>query len=472
MRYLTLLGIMVLAIAGCTKTETETVYQCLGGSTQCGPSCVDLDSDNLNCGACGTACDPGMVCSVGTCAATCEAGLTDCSSSCRNVLTDPDNCGACRNVCPLGTCREGTCVRKTVAFVSQSSMAAQVSDALFDKVIISYPMDTNDYIQMMAADVVVLGRYAYQWSVITPDFRRALERYSRAGGNIMNEWDGLSFFLDGYHTTYTYATGAVAPLNWFNGTVGAGGWLAANTPISWTNTADPIFQGMTSPLSGGDATEFFFTTYNTVDTELEVLATFEGNGSTAFPTGPHPTILRGARCGGNVLFFTADLSDSPASVSPLVGNAVIAAAGRGTGTTDDVCPVCGDGVLQPGEDLDPAPGPYTYAPVSNTTCRYDFSGMTQLYCSGTCTWGGDAGCDQADADIFCKLKTANPFSTASAFTTGTSSAAAGFSCPTYGTNLGPMPVRGVNVDVWYQDTSILANHGAGTVISSVTCTNP
>lgn len=134
------------------------------------------------------------------------------------------------------------------------------------------------------------------------------------------------------------------------------------------------------------------------------------------------------------------------------------------------CSSCGDGVLQTGEERDPPPGPFTSAPVDANSCRFHFEAVAQLYCNGSCTWAGASSCDQADADIFCKLRTGNPASVAMSFTIGTALAVPGFSCPGYGVNLGPMTAtRGVSVNVWYQDSSILGNHGAGLVILNPVC---
>lgn len=63
-------------------------------------------------------------------------------------------------------------------------------------------------------------------------------------------------------------------------------------------------------------------------------------------------------------------------------------------------------------------------------------------------------------------------STATSFTTAAAKALGGFPCPngSYGTNLGAMPEYGVSVPVYYQGTSLMANHGSGTVIASAVCT--
>jgi hypothetical protein len=84
----------------------------------CSGSCVDLDFDSSNCGACGTVCPSGTACQGGTCfqsincalaingspcwlgAATGE-GLC-CGGACVDTASDPNNCGLCGASCPAG----------------------------------------------------------------------------------------------------------------------------------------------------------------------------------------------------------------------------------------------------------------------------------------------------------------------------------------------------------------------------------
>lgn len=140
--------------------------------------------------------------------------------------------------------------------------------------------------------------------------------------------------------------------------------------------------------------------------------------------------------------------------------------------------LCGDSVLDGLEEFDPAPGPFASAPVDGSSCRYDFSNAPQLYCNGKCTWGGVQGCDQMDANLFCKLKTDNPDSTATSFTTTKAMAKPGFACPLQShpaTTVLAATFRSVTPTsgpVQYQDSSILGNHGLGDVIDSVVCTDP
>jgi hypothetical protein len=140
--------------------------------------------------------------------------------------------------------------------------------------------------------------------------------------------------------------------------------------------------------------------------------------------------------------------------------------------------LCGNNIIDNGERCDnnvnvPGGGQVTCRPSgSKNECKFDFSAVPQLYCNGGCSWAGASDCDQADADIYCKLIMGSTTSTATSFTVVTAKAVPGFSCPLggYGTNYGTMPEYNVNVPVWYQSTSILGNHGPGNVIGSATCT--
>ena len=78
---------------------------------------ADLDSDDRNCGQCGSLCDPTERCRNGACQTIytpAPGGYWDCDDdgfSEAFLLTDEDNCGQCGHVCPAGTrCEGGTCV--------------------------------------------------------------------------------------------------------------------------------------------------------------------------------------------------------------------------------------------------------------------------------------------------------------------------------------------------------------------------
>jgi hypothetical protein len=133
---------------------------------------------------------------------------------------------------------------------------------------------------------------------------------------------------------------------------------------------------------------------------------------------------------------------------------------------------CGNGVLDNGEEFEPAPGPFGSAPVRANSCRFDFSRVTQLYCNSRCSVAGPAGCDQADADLLCKLKTGNQNSVATTFSIEMALSEPGFSCPGVGTQVPNMGSRGVQGAVYYSDSSLLESHGGGFSVTNVACTNP
>ncbi|MBL8717426.1 MAG: hypothetical protein JNL79_15670 [Myxococcales bacterium] len=87
---------------------------CLTGKERCGATCVALDTDPANCGACGKACIDGKVCISGGC--ICPSGTYTCSGKCVDLLSDKDNCGACGKACPAGdVCAFAACEKVCTA---------------------------------------------------------------------------------------------------------------------------------------------------------------------------------------------------------------------------------------------------------------------------------------------------------------------------------------------------------------------
>ncbi|MEN9580469.1 MAG: hypothetical protein RJA70_3478 [Pseudomonadota bacterium] len=80
----------------------ECTIRCAGGLTLCGDECVALQDDGNRCGACGKACEGGLVCAEGQCGVNCAGGKTACGASCADLATDVNNCGQLvRRVRPL-----------------------------------------------------------------------------------------------------------------------------------------------------------------------------------------------------------------------------------------------------------------------------------------------------------------------------------------------------------------------------------
>jgi sulfatase modifying factor 1 len=85
------------------------VCACPNGGTACGGVCVDASSDRDSCGACGTKCDSRSTCQGGQCVKCPGAGGTACGNDCHDLDTEPNNCGACGVACAQGVACAGTC---------------------------------------------------------------------------------------------------------------------------------------------------------------------------------------------------------------------------------------------------------------------------------------------------------------------------------------------------------------------------
>ncbi len=104
-----------LGTASSQTTATVETGDCCGfGLESCGGQCIDLASDEANCGACGVSCGASSVCVNGAC--QCGFGQIQCGTNCITPSVDPLNCGACGNVCGIGTnagkpfCVSGGCI--------------------------------------------------------------------------------------------------------------------------------------------------------------------------------------------------------------------------------------------------------------------------------------------------------------------------------------------------------------------------
>jgi hypothetical protein len=96
------------------STTNAPALVCDAGLTDCGGTCVDLQTNDFHCGGCMLGCAGDQTCQGGTCVANapvCDAGLTDCGGgTCVDLQNDPNNCGACGTICPSGQCGLSTCV--------------------------------------------------------------------------------------------------------------------------------------------------------------------------------------------------------------------------------------------------------------------------------------------------------------------------------------------------------------------------
>ena len=102
--------------AGVCEGDDPQPEPCDDGLEACGDQCVDLMTDEANCGECGNACGDGESCEAGVCEEDdpepepCDDGLEECGDQCVDLMTDDANCGQCGNVCDFGeACMAGVC---------------------------------------------------------------------------------------------------------------------------------------------------------------------------------------------------------------------------------------------------------------------------------------------------------------------------------------------------------------------------
>ncbi|MCA9715388.1 MAG: hypothetical protein KC468_11985 [Myxococcales bacterium] len=328
----------------------EQSEQCLGGACAplcdvgqeyCDGVCADVDVDPLNCGGCGLACALDEQCVDGLCAPVCPDGLDYCAMDCVDAQTDENHCGGCDMPCAQGqVCTGGSCGEPGILVIGSFGVVTPLQGAGYTVTQIDWP-NALPLIDIDQFQIILLGRYYFNWPAnMSPEIYAALDAYSQAGGNIVTEYDGISVFLSGYHPTFRELNGAPAPMGWFAGEVGSGWNLASGTPVNQTLPNDPLFDNVNDPFSAGGATQFFMTVYNQDAAQLETLATYLGDGSQNFPAEELEGILRGRRCGGNILFANFDYQDDASNpgFGDFIPNLIKAVAGPTSDAVVDVCP--------------------------------------------------------------------------------------------------------------------------------------
>ncbi|CAG8662423.1 13574_t:CDS:2 [Cetraspora pellucida] len=94
----------------CTNGICESGQcMCPQNQTLCNNTCIDTNTDTQNCGSCGTPCANGEICESGQC--MCPKNQTLCDNTCIDTNTDNQNCGSCNTTCftPQENCQTGTC---------------------------------------------------------------------------------------------------------------------------------------------------------------------------------------------------------------------------------------------------------------------------------------------------------------------------------------------------------------------------
>jgi hypothetical protein len=109
-----LAAVFVLVIVACgdhVVVPADKSGKCVAGLlTKCGDTCVDLQTDLNNCGACMAACGGAKVCVQGKCQDACPPGSTRCTDKCVSTDVDRTNCGMCGKACAGNeVCAKGKC---------------------------------------------------------------------------------------------------------------------------------------------------------------------------------------------------------------------------------------------------------------------------------------------------------------------------------------------------------------------------
>lgn len=121
--------------AGAGGTACAANQVCNGGKcelscseptpTQCGQSCVDLQTNSSHCKVCDQACPAAQSCQGGNC--LCPGNGTLCGQSCVDLQADPNHCGRCSRACENGqSCHRGSCTYDLVAACYLSGQVAGI----------------------------------------------------------------------------------------------------------------------------------------------------------------------------------------------------------------------------------------------------------------------------------------------------------------------------------------------------------
>ena len=178
-------------------------------------------------------------------------------------------------------------------------------------------LDTRTY------EALVLGRYAQDWTRMSPDLAQAIYDFAADGGSLITEADGAALLMSGYDGSFAYAEGAEPPMGIFPGNGGGGVGPGDDTPVTLTVPTDPLFTGVPNPLHAGIGTADFLYAHSVEgeNTYLRTVATFPGDGE-VLPQGALPAIQRGRFCGGSIVTANFNYADNLADpgVAALMSN--------------------------------------------------------------------------------------------------------------------------------------------------------
>ncbi len=97
---------------GCPQSNSDGDAGPLSSYTYCGVKCVDLLSDQINCGRCGKVCSF-QRCINGECGCAATDIICPPNDACFDPMTDEGNCGECGRKCgDYEDCEQGECVQR------------------------------------------------------------------------------------------------------------------------------------------------------------------------------------------------------------------------------------------------------------------------------------------------------------------------------------------------------------------------
>jgi hypothetical protein len=176
----------------------EVQTSCLDPQTLCSGACVDLQTDQANCGRCGYNCFS-RACVAARCQ-TCSTGQTACPGQCTDTLVDPANCGGCGQVCPSGACRFGVCKPSTAGHIviighdflsSNTDMNQLLGNAIFLPQ--ANPVQLAEYVGV--ANGIAVSNSHVAISDIAASLGRSVVRSMVTGSNIVTQLTPADVFL-------------------------------------------------------------------------------------------------------------------------------------------------------------------------------------------------------------------------------------------------------------------------------------
>ena len=216
-------------------------------------SCVDPRFDPDNCNGCGLACanitNGTRTCVNGTCGGLCGASLSLCSNACVNLLTDNANCGLCGKVCSAqATCTSGVCVGPLFTSLTgaQGSTSRGAGDAcgtqlsvssnvIVNAIAVSNAMNANGNIKFM-----IWTHPGHVLVYVSPPKAFA------AGGQAWRKSDAIGFQLQ---AGQSYDIGGISDVaaTWYFDT------SPENTPPFASTSTNPNWTNYAAPAMGGHA---------------------------------------------------------------------------------------------------------------------------------------------------------------------------------------------------------------------------